>query len=77
MSRYTTLTYTDGDGVEQTTLQANYGTYGTAHGEKWFLCTICGASFPKSKMSFKGGIAYCIPHGCYLDKNEPLTGGKI
>lgn len=77
MDQYIIRIITDPDGVDWEMYEAQYATKGPATGEKWFNCTICGDSFPKSKMAFKGGAPFCIPHRCYLDKDEPRTGGKV
>jgi hypothetical protein len=64
-----TVTWTDEDGVEQSTtmVQANFTSHGRFAFQKWQLCVKCGWGYPESQMRKIKGAWYCTKKKHYLD----------
>jgi hypothetical protein len=60
--------YTNTSELSSTTMvQAEFTAKGRHSWRKWYVCTICGFSFPEDQVVLIGGAPYCTKYKHYED----------
>ena len=76
-AQYVPVDVVDSQGNHYTMYDVQYSTTRKVWtGMKWYVCQICGFSYPQDKVRIRGDQAFCIPNRCYQEMYTNEKEGK-